>query len=127
MNYNLYIARRLTTDPVAGNRLSRLMVRIAMFSVAVSLTVMLISIAVVSGFKYEIKKKRGKDYTVFREWLDIDGLDLSAFDKKDMNFRLKKIPKLYEAVYNGYEPAEEDIALIEREYLYNGGNYNEAD
>ena len=73
------------------------------------------------------KKKRGKDYKEFREWLDIDDLDLAAFDKKDMNFRLKKIPHLYEAIYEGYELDEEDINLIEREYLYNGGNQNESE
>jgi hypothetical protein len=61
--------------------------------------------------------KTGEDYEEIREWLGIDDLDLTKFDKKDMNFRLKKIPKIYEAVYDGYELNEEDVYLIERGYL----------
>jgi hypothetical protein len=38
------------------------------------------------------KKKKGRDYEEFSEWLGVDELDLTAFDKKDMNFRLKKFP-----------------------------------
>jgi len=29
------------------------------------------------------------------EWLDTDGLDLTAFDSEDMNFRLKKLIRIY--------------------------------
>jgi len=34
------------------------------------------------------KKKRGREYREFREWLGVSDLDMSAFDRKDMNFRL---------------------------------------
>jgi hypothetical protein len=63
------------------------------------------------------KTKTGEDYKEISEWLDIDDLDLTKFDKKDMNFRLKKIPKIYETVYDGYELNEEEVYLIERGYL----------
>jgi len=69
------------------------------------------------------RKKRGREYKEFRDWLGIDTLDMSAFDRKDMNFRLKKIPKIYEVIYEHWwdEPSEDDIALIERDYLINQG------
>ena len=68
------------------------------------------------------KKKKGRRYEEFREWLGIEGIDLSVFDKKDMNFRLKKIPQIYEILYKGFEANDEDIYLIEREYLNDGSN-----
>jgi len=73
------------------------------------------------------KKKKGEDYEYFSEWLGVDDFDMAAFDKKDMNFRLRKIPRIFEVIYDGYEPSDEDIALIEREYLENGVNQNDAD
>lgn len=36
------------------------------------------------------KQKCGEDYEMYREWLGRDELNLSVFDKDDMNFRLKK-------------------------------------
>jgi lipoprotein-releasing system permease protein len=57
MNTNLYIARRMTADRTAGTRLSRLMVRIATASVAVGVAVMIVSVAVITGFKREIRYK----------------------------------------------------------------------
>ncbi|MDR3185064.1 MAG: FtsX-like permease family protein [Prevotellaceae bacterium] len=52
-----FIARRITTDKTNGTKLSRLMVRIATGSVAVSLTVMLLAIMVTAGFQSEIRNK----------------------------------------------------------------------
>jgi lipoprotein-releasing system permease protein len=60
MNTNLYIARRMTadrTDRTAGTRLSRLMKHIATASVATSVAIMIISVAVITGFKNEIRQK----------------------------------------------------------------------
>ena len=64
-------------------------------------------------------RKTGRYYKVFREWLGIDDLDMTTFNRKDMNFRLKKIPKIYEVIYEIWwdEPSEEDIDLIERGYM----------
>jgi lipoprotein-releasing system permease protein len=52
-----FIARRITTDKTHGSRLSRLMVRIATGSVAISVTVMLVAMAVLAGFQSEIRDK----------------------------------------------------------------------
>jgi len=57
MNTNFYIARRLATDRTSGTRLSRLMVHIATASVAIGVAVMIASVAVVTGFKNEIRNK----------------------------------------------------------------------
>ncbi len=64
------------------------------------------------------KKKKGSQYEEYCEWLGIDDLDLSAFDIDDMNFRLKKIPRIYTDIYeNGKYPTKQSIDLLERKYL----------
>ena len=43
---------------------------------------------------------------------------ISAFDLDDMNFRLKKIPRIYKQCYEDrLEPTQRSIDLIERKYL----------
>lgn len=44
-------------------------------------------------------RKKGAEYQENREWLGVDDLDLSAFDLEDMNFRVKKIPRIYADIY----------------------------
>ncbi|MDR3354909.1 MAG: plasmid pRiA4b ORF-3 family protein [Synergistaceae bacterium] len=64
------------------------------------------------------KKKRGKEYKELREWLGVDDFDLTAFDIDDMNFRLKKIPRIYARIYErGIGPTRQSIDLLERKYL----------
>ena len=64
------------------------------------------------------KKKKGADYKQFSEWLGVDELDTDAFDIDDMNFRLKKVPRIYKQVYeDGDYPTQKSINLIERKYL----------
>ena len=64
------------------------------------------------------KKKKGAAYDQFREWLGVDDLDLNAFDLDDMNFRLKKIPRIYMQAYEqDLTPTQRSIDLIERRYL----------
>lgn len=65
------------------------------------------------------RKKKGCDYEEFRDWLGVDNLDISAFNRKDINFGLKEIPKIYEVIYENWwdEPSGEDIGLVEREYM----------
>ncbi len=48
----------------------------------------------------------------------LDSLDLSAFDKYDMNFRLKKVPRIFMELYE-YElaPTPRSIAIWDRKYL----------
>jgi hypothetical protein len=63
------------------------------------------------------KKKNGQQYEEYREWLDVDSIDLTAFDIDDMNFRLKKLPRIFKESYEyGYEPTQRSIDLIERKY-----------
>jgi hypothetical protein len=63
------------------------------------------------------KKKKGKQYNEFCEWLGIENLDLSAFDIDDMNFRLKKVPRIYADIYERQlEPTKRSIDLLERKY-----------
>ena len=46
-----------------------------------------------------------------------DDIDLVSFDIEDMNNRLKKIPRIYEKLYeDGIYPIEKEIELIERNY-----------
>jgi lipoprotein-releasing system permease protein len=52
-----FIARRITTDKTTGTKLSRLTVRIATGSVAVSVAVMLLAMMVLAGFQSEIRDK----------------------------------------------------------------------
>jgi len=64
------------------------------------------------------KKKKGPDYEQFSEWLGIEDFDVTAFDIDDMNFRLKKIPRIYKQSYeDGFIPTQKSIDLIERKYL----------
>lgn len=64
------------------------------------------------------KKKKGAEYRQFREWLGVDDFDITAFDIDDMNFRLKKIPRIYKQCYEDrLEPTQKSIDLIERKYL----------
>lgn len=65
------------------------------------------------------KKKKGADYKQFSEWLGVDDLDMTAFDLDDMNFRLKKIPRIYKQCYeDSLIPTQRSIDLIERKYLH---------
>lgn len=64
------------------------------------------------------KKKKGADYKHFSEWLGVKNFDITAFDLDDMNFRLKKIPRIYKQIYEDkLYPTKKSIDLIERNYL----------
>ena len=71
------------------------------------------------GLKSLLMKDLGKDtYEEFSEWLGCDELDLTAFDLEDMNFRLKKVPRIYRDIYElGLEPTKQSIDLLNRRYL----------
>ena len=63
------------------------------------------------------KKKKGRKYDEYREWLGIGDIDLTEFDIDDINFRLKKLPRIYKECYEyGYEPTQRSIDLMERKY-----------
>lgn len=57
MNTELFIARRLVSDKENRKSISRSIVRIAVFGISLGLTVMIIAVSVVTGFKEEIRNK----------------------------------------------------------------------
>ncbi len=57
MNTELFIARRLFFDKTNKKFLSQKIIRIALFGIALGLAVMIISVAVVTGFKKEVRNK----------------------------------------------------------------------
>lgn len=64
------------------------------------------------------QKKSGEEYENLRAWLGRDDLDLSSFDLTDMNFRLKKIPRIYRDLYEySLAPTKQSINLLERKYV----------
>jgi lipoprotein-releasing system permease protein len=57
MNTELFIARKLFFDKTNKKYLSNKIIRIALFGIALGLAVMIISVAVITGFKKEIRNK----------------------------------------------------------------------
>jgi len=57
LNTELFIARRLVSDKENRKSISRSIVRIAVFGISLGLTVMIIAVSVVTGFKEEIRNK----------------------------------------------------------------------
>lgn len=58
MKFELFIAKRIYADKAEdGERFSRPAIRIAMLGVAIGVAVMLVSLAVVLGFKHEVSEK----------------------------------------------------------------------
>lgn len=64
------------------------------------------------------QKKKGREYKEFSEWLGIDELDLTAFDINDINYRLKKVPRIYQNAYElGLRPTKQSLDLLARKYM----------
>ena len=64
------------------------------------------------------KKKKGESYKQFSKWLDMEDFDVHTFDIDDMNFRLKKVPRIYKQCYeDGLYPSKKSNELLDREYL----------
>ena len=57
MNWKLFIARRIYKKNEGGKEVSKPAVRIAMLGIAIGLAVMIVSIAVVIGFKHQVRDK----------------------------------------------------------------------
>lgn len=63
------------------------------------------------------KRKKGRKYEEFCEWLGVEDLDLASFDVEDANLRVKKIPRIYTDIYeNRLEPTKKSIDFLERKY-----------
>jgi hypothetical protein len=68
-----------------------------------------------------LKKGSGKKYDDFCAWLGTTTLDLEAFDKNDMNFRLKKLMRVYKDIYEYHlRPTDKILAVLNREYQGKG-------
>ena len=63
------------------------------------------------------KKKSGEDYEMYSNWLGIKELDLNKCDLDDLNFRLKKLPRIFKDIYeHELEPTENSLKILYREY-----------
>jgi hypothetical protein len=63
------------------------------------------------------KIKNGEQYEELCKWLGMTDVDLSSFDIDDMNYRLKKIPRIYADAYEyGLEPTKQSMNLLMRKY-----------
>lgn len=61
--------------------------------------------------------KKGEDYEMYCNWLGTKELDLNKFDLEDLNFRLKKLPRIFKDGYEyGLELTEKSIKILERDY-----------
>ena len=67
-------------------------------------------------------KKKGPKYEELREWYELDDIDLKNFDLDDMNFRLKKVPRIYRDIYEeDLEPTQRSMDILTRQYLKKKG------
>ncbi|MCR5762129.1 MAG: plasmid pRiA4b ORF-3 family protein [Treponema sp.] len=48
------------------------------------------------------KKKKGKDYEAYKEWLGQDDFDITAFDKEELNSTFKSFIRFMTRTYNEY-------------------------
>lgn len=64
---------------------------------------------------FEIKK--GENYEMYSNWLGIEDLNLDKCDLEDLNFRLRKLPRIFKDSYEyGLEPTEQSIKILKRDY-----------
>ena len=57
MNWKLFIANRIYRSNEGGKEVSKPAIRIAMTGIAVGLAIMIVSVAVVIGFKHEVRDR----------------------------------------------------------------------
>lgn len=62
------------------------------------------------------KIKQGEDYEMYCSWLGIEELNLDKCDLDDLNFRLKKLPRIFRDSYEyKLEPTERSMKILNRE------------
>lgn len=67
--------------------------------------------------KEAFKLKKGEEYEMYSNWLGKTELDLEKCDLDDLNFRLKKLPRIFRDSYEyELEPTERSIKILERDY-----------
>ena len=60
----------------------------------------------------------GSEFDHLSQWYGITDFDINHFDKDDLNFRMKKLVRVYKESYEyNYEPTQRSIDIIERKYL----------
>lgn len=60
--------------------------------------------------------KQGEDYEMYCNWLGVEELDLDKCDLDDLNFRLKKLPRIFRDSYEyELEPTERSMKILNRE------------
>lgn len=74
-----------------------------------------------TGGLEEIRKafkiKNGEQYEMYSNWLGITELNLDEIDIEDLNYRLKKLPRIFKDAYEyNLSPTEQSIRIIERDY-----------
>lgn len=72
------------------------------------------------GLEYLAKifgRREEQEYEDYKKWLGKEELDLNMFDLDDINYRLKKLPRIYRDIYEyGLEPTAQSMKLLKREY-----------
>ncbi|WP_366533454.1 plasmid pRiA4b ORF-3 family protein (plasmid) [Carnobacterium maltaromaticum] len=68
-----------------------------------------------------LKQGEGEEHENVAAWLDSTTLNLEEFDREDMDFRLKKLIRLYRDSYEyGYEPTKKSLGVLLRKYKNKG-------
>ena len=63
------------------------------------------------------KNKGSEEYYEWREQLGVKNLNLERLDKKDMNVRLRKLPRMFQSLYEKHESlSQNSIDFLERAY-----------
>ena len=54
---------------------------------------------------------------MYSNWLGTEDLNLDKCDLEDLNFRVKKLPRIFKDSYEyGLEPTKRSIKILERDY-----------
>ena len=68
-----------------------------------------------------LSTRKQPNYRIALDWLDSKGLDLAAFDKKDMNCRLKRLINVYKGIYEfSKKPTDKAMKFFLRNYKNKG-------
>jgi len=93
MNTELFVAKRLFSDKENRNQLSRRIIKVALAGIALGLTVMLIAVSIVTGFKKEIRDK----VVGFGSHIQIINYDSNfSYETAPISSRQSFLPKLRE-------------------------------
>ena len=93
LNFPLFIAKRITTK--SNRTFSKLIVRVAIAGIMLGLTIMILAIAVLRGFKSEVIEKQrgfGGDVIVFQYELNPSYDNTSFLLEDSTKSKLKKVP-----------------------------------